>query len=452
MSDQTDNQHASSSRRVWQLAWPTIISNLLFTTVGLAHIKIVSGLGTSAVAAVTSGHRIFFLIQAVLMGLSIATTAMVARSWGAKRIAEAEMVSWTAIALGLVLGLILSLPTLLVPEAVASLFGLDEETTRQTASFIFWLGVFNIFSALNMLLATSLRATGDVITPLCFLMFSSTFNVLFGYMLAHGIGGLPPMGVSGVALGGSFAAAMVTSVFAMVWWRGKFNLQAVKQWRIDLPKARHLISIGAPSVLEQGFIQIAFLAFFAIVGQYGTTSYAAYGIGISIVSFSIVVGFGFGIAAATLVGQQLGAGHPEQAMKAGWRGLRMALAAMSIFSVLLAVFARDLAGFMIEDEETIQLTVVFIYIIAIAQPIMAVDITLSGALRGAGDTRFPLLATVCGIIFGRLIPAFAFLTLGFSVHWIFAVMILDYIIKSSMLLRRYRSRKWLNLKLAVNAP
>lgn len=138
-------------------------------------------------------------------------------------------------------------------------------------------------------------------------------------------------------------------------------------------------------------------------------------------------------------------------MKAGWRGLRMALAAMSIFSVLLAVFARDLAGFMIEDEETIQLTVVFIYIIAIAQPIMAVDITLSGALRGAGDTRFPLLATVCGIIFGRLLPAFAFLTLGFSVHWIFAVMILDYIIKSSMLLRRYRSRKWLNLKLAATA-
>lgn len=444
-----DKPPGSTSRRVWQLAWPTIISNLLFTTVGFAHIKIVSDLGTSAVAAVTSGHRIFFLIQAVLMGVSVATTAMVARSWGAKKIAEAELVTWTSIALGLALGLVLSVPALLAPETVAGLFGLDAETTRQTASFVFWLGVFNVFSALNMLLSTALRATGDVITPLWFLAVSSLFNVVFGYGLAHGTGPLPALGVAGVAFGGSLAAAMVTSVFATVWWRGKFNLKAVKQWQIDLPTARQLVSIGAPSVLEQGFIQIAFLAFFAIVGQYGTSPYAAYGIGISIVSFSIVIGFGFGIAAATLVGQQLGAGHPDQAIKAGWRGLRMALAAMTLFSVLLAIYARPLASFMIDDESTIALTVTFIYIIAVAQPIMAVDITLSGALRGAGDTRFPLLATVCGIVFGRLLPALAFLALDFAIEWIFSVMLLDYIIKASLLLSRYRSGKWLGLKLAA---
>jgi Na+-driven multidrug efflux pump len=139
-------------------------------------------------------------------------------------------------------------------------------------------------------------------------------------------------------------------------------------------------------------------------------------------------------------------------MKAGWRGLRMAIVAMSIFSVLMAIYAKELASFMIDDEETVQLTVLFIYIIAIAQPIMAVDITLSGALRGAGDTRFPLLATVCGIIFGRLLPALAFFKLGLSVHWIFAVMLLDYIIKSSMLLRRYKSGKWLNLKFSGAPP
>ena len=91
-------------------------------------------------------------------------------------------------------------------------------------------------------------------------------------------------------------------------------------------------------------------------------------------------------------------------MKAGWRGMRMALAAMTLFSVLLAIYARELASFMIDDETTIGLTVTFIYIIAIAQPIMAVDITLSGALRGAGDTRFPLLATVLASFSGACCP------------------------------------------------
>ncbi|PLW70459.1 MATE family efflux transporter [Pseudohalioglobus lutimaris] len=441
----------STSRRVWQLAWPTIISNLLFATVGFMHIKIVSGLGNSAVAAVTSGHRIFFLIQAVLMGVSVATTAMVARSWGAQRIAEAELVTWTSLALGMAVAATLSLPTLLFPETVAGLFGLDAETTHQAAQFVFWLGLFNVFTAINMVLSTALRATGDVITPLWFLLLSSTFNVSFGYMLAHGVAGLPALGVSGVGLGGGFAGAMVSCLFAYIWWRGKFKLQALKRLTLDRPTLRQLVTIGAPSVLEQGIIQVAFIAFFSIVGQYGTAAYASYGIGISLVSFSIVVGFGFSIAAATLVGQQLGAGEPEMARAAGWRGMRMAVAAMTMFSIFLASYANELAVFMIDDPETQHLTVIFIYLIALAQPVMAVEITLSGALRGAGDTRYPLVATLCGIIFGRLIPALIILALDLSITWLFAVMLLDYVIKSAMILRRYRSGKWLTLRIMPNS-
>ena len=438
----------STSRRVWQLAWPTIISNLIFTTVGFMHIKIASSMGTSAVAAVTTGHRVFFLIQAVLMGLSVATTAVVARSWGAQDVPRSQMVTWTSLAMAIVLGGLLGLPPLLVPEWIVGAFGLDSATSALAVSFIFWLGVFNVFSAMNMMLSTALRATGDVITPLWFLSFSSLFNIAFGYLLAHGAGLMPAMGVAGISLGGGSAASLVTLVFLIVWWRGHFTLNPVKRLRIDLPIARQLVGIGLPSVIEQGFVQLAFLAFFAIVARYGTNAYAAYGIGISLVSFSIVVGFGFGIAAATLVGQQLGAGNPEQAMKAGWRGLRMAMAAMLLFSLLMAVYAPDLAAFMIDDEETIRLTSSFIYIIAFCQPLMAVDFALAGALRGAGDTRFPLLATVCGILFGRLLPAAVFLALELSIYWIFMVMVLDYGIKAALVLHRYRSRKWMQLKMA----
>ena len=163
-----------------------------------------------------------------------------------------------------------------------------------------------------------------------------------------------------------------------------------------------------------------------------------------------MIGFGFGIAAATLVGQQLGAGQPELAMMAVSRSLRMALAAMIFLSILLAWFAQELAGFMIDDPEVVSLTVSFIYMIALAHPLMACDFALGGALRGAGDTRFPLIATFCGIIFGRLIPALIFLWLGLSIYWIFGVMIIDYSIKATMLLHRYRSRKWLDVKIHVS--
>jgi putative MATE family efflux protein len=445
VEDLNKPQRESTSRRVWQLAWPTIISNLLFTTVGFLHIKIVAQLGTSAVAAVTTGHRVFFLMQAILMGVSVATTALIARSWGADQIRRAEMIAWTSLMMSLCLAALLTIPALLIPESIAALFGLDAETTKTAGEFIFWLGLFNVSAATNLILSTALRATGDVITPMWFLFFSSLLNVTFAYMLAFGVGPFPTMGVAGVALGGGFAGLSITCLFVAMWWKGRFNLKPVKRLAVDLGAARQLASIGTPAIIEQGLVQLAFLAFFAIIARYGTTAYAAYGIGISLVSFSIVIGFGFGIATATLVGQQLGAGKPELAVAVTWRSLRMALAAMSVLSLALAWYAEDMARFMIDDPEVVKLTVAFIYMIAIAQPMMACEFTLAGALRGAGDTRFPLIATFCGITFGRLLPALLFVQLGLSVYWLFGVMIIDYSIKATMLMRRFTALHWLKL-------
>ena len=414
------------------------------------HVKIVAQMGTSAVAAVTTGHRVFFLMQAMLMGVSVAATALIARSWGAGQIKRAEMVAWTSLLMSLALAALLTLPALLLPLQIAGLFGLDEVTTQTAANFIFWLGLFNISAAANMMLSTALRATGDVITPLWFLFFSSILNMLFAYLLAFGIGPFPVMGVAGVALGGGFAGLSITCLFVALWWRGKFNLKPVKKLAVDWKSARQLGSIGTPAIIEQGVIQLAFLAFFAIIAQYGTNAYAAYGIGISLVSFSIVIGFGFGIATATLVGQQLGAGKPEMAVAVGWRSLRMALAAMTFLSLVLAWFAEDMARFMIDDPEVVHLTVIFIYFIALAQPMMACEFTLAGALRGAGDTRFPLVATFCGIILGRLLPALLFAHLELSVYWLFGVMIIDYTIKATLLIHRFTSRKWLKIDLDSN--
>lgn len=446
MSNSVPAPRESHSRRVWELAWPSIISNLLFTTVGFMHIKIVAELGTSSVAAVTTGHRVFFLIQAVLMGVSVAATAMISRAWGAKDVRQAERDTWTALIVAIALATVLALPAIFIPHAVAGLFGLDQETTDAAASFIFWLGIFNVGTAINMMLQTALRATGDVMTPLWFLLCSSILNITFGISLAYGLGPLPALGVAGVALGGSSAATLVTVVFTVLWWRGRFNLKPIKRLTVDWPATRRLAVIGAPSVIEQGVVQLAFLLFFGIVAQYGTEPYAAYGIGISLVSFPIVVGFGFGIAAATLVGQQLGAGRPEAAVAVGWRSLRMAVTAMTLLSILLAWYARDVASFMIDDPEVVEYTVIFIYMIAAAQPMMACEVALAGSLRGAGDTRFPLIATFCGLLLGRLLPAWLFASLNLSVYWIFAVMLFDYSIKAVLLIHRYRSRKWLAIR------
>ncbi len=450
MSDDQPNTINASSASVWKLAWPNIVSNLLMTTVGFIHIKITAELGTEAVAGVTTGHRIFFLLQALLMGVSVAATAMIARSWGAGDRDTAEQLTTTSLLLGMTIAAALTLPAVLMPMQLAGLFGLDELTTRMAADFIFWLGIFNLVSSIMMMLSTALRAVGDVITPLWFMLASNVLNVIFAYLLAFGHWGLPAMGVGGVALGGGVASTVVTLVFAQVWRRGHFRLGAPKRFRVNWPQTQQLLKIAGPAALEQGIIQLAFLAFLAIVAVYGTAPYAAYGIGVTLLSFCIVVGFGFSIATATLVGQHLGAGDTEGALKSANRSLRMSIIAMAVLGGLGMWGAEPLARFMIDDAEVVSYTVTFIYILGVVQPLMAIELTLGGALRGAGDTRYPLLATFCGLVLGRVLLAFIAVWLELSVYWVFAVLIADYSIKAMILGWRYRSRHWLDTHIELN--
>ena len=162
-------------------------------------------------------------------------------------------------------------------------------------------------------------------------------------------------------------------------------------------RIQQLVHIGYPAGIEQFIFQIGFIAFLWLVAFFGTAPYAAYGVGVQILSVSFVVGSGFSIAGATLVGQHMGADDPAAAVKSGWKALRLAIASMVILSAVIAGYANEIARFLIDDDEVVRLTVVFIYIMALVQPLMAIEFTLGGCLRGAGDTRFPLMATMLGL-------------------------------------------------------
>jgi putative MATE family efflux protein len=211
---------------------------------------------------------------------------------------------------------------------------------------------------------------------------------------------------------------------------------------ISQRRVRQLVHIGYPAGLEQFVFQAGFVAFLWLVAYYGTAAFAAYGIGVQILSLSFVVGFGFSIAGATLVGQHLGARDAEGATTQGWRATGLAIVSMILLSIVIVVFAESIARFLIDDDEVVRLTVIFIYIMAIAQPLMAIEFTLGGCLRGAGDTRFPLITTMAGLIGVRVGLAALFAWLGLSVAWIYGALIGDYLIKATMLVWRFKSDKW----------
>ncbi len=427
---------------IWELAWPTILTNLLYSVIGIVSIKLIGSLGASAVASVTTGHRIFFALQAILMAVSAGTTAMVARSWGAKDYLEAARVTSVSLWIGNIVAVGLTIPCFLFSEQIAGVFGLDEQTTQQAGEFIRYLSVFNIAFAVNMILSAALRAAGDTRTPLWIGVLTNIVNVGLLYVLVFGEFGFPAFGVAGAALANGISFLVAALILLGLWYGKRLIVDVGGAGSITSRRVRQLVDIGYPAGLEQLVFQGGFIAFLWLVAFYGTAPFAAYGIGVQILSMSFVVGFGFSIAGATLVGQYLGAADPQGASQQGWRATYFAIASMMFLSVVIFAFAEPIARFLIDDDEVVRLTVIFIYILGAAQPLMAIEFSLGGCLRGAGDTRFPLITTMAGLIGVRVGLAAIFAWLGLSVVWIFAALIGDYLVKAAMLVHRFRSGKW----------
>jgi putative MATE family efflux protein len=431
---------------IWKLAWPAIVGNLLHSTVALIDIKIVGSLGASAVAAVTTGNRMFFVLQAVLMAITAGTTAMVARAWGAGDRNEAARVTRaSAIACG-GLSLVLTVPGIVFAYPMAAVFRLDAETTALAATFIRWLSVFNVAFALFFVVGVALRAAGDTLTPLWIGAITNVINVGLVYGLVYGEFGLPALGVQGAAIANGVSFSLGALILLSLWVGGKLRIGLGTGRSLERPRLAQLLYIGYPAAIEQAVWQAGFIAFMWIVAIYGTAPYSAYGIGVSILSFSFVVGWGFSIAASTLVGQHLGADDPEAAARSGWRALWYAMIPMVLLGGSIVATAEEISRWIIDDPEVVHYTVVFIYILGAMQPLMAVEMALGGALRGAGDTRFPLYATLVGLIGVRVALAGAFAWLGLSAEWIFAALIGDYVAKALILGGRFIAGGWKDIQ------
>jgi putative MATE family efflux protein len=230
----------------------------------------------------------------------------------------------------------------------------------------------------------------------------------------------------------------------MIVWR--MNLVKAKYsslFVLDVKRIKKIFEVGFPSALEQVIFQLGINAFLIIVAQYGTTAYAAYGVGIQILAFSFVIGFGFSMAGASLVGQHMGAGDNIQAKRSAWSGMKLSIVFMTIFGAFIIFFAEPIVGFLINDADVIKLTVIFIWIMGSLQPLMAVEFSLGGALRGAGDTRSPLFITLTCLLFIRVLSALVLLYIGAGIEMIFTTLIADYFVKAILFVKVFRSEKWM---------
>ena len=429
---------------VMQLALPSILGNMLYAVVAMVQTKFVGELGAEAVAAVGAGQRVFFALQAVMIAISAGTTALVAQAWGAEDYEEASRVTMASLVLAMAFGLALTAPGVLFAGAVASIFGLDEKTVELAADNIRWLSVFNVAFAMNFILGAALRAAGDAWTPLWVGVAVNVVNIPLLYGFVFGAWGLPAMGVAGAALAAGISFTLGGIALVVLWRKQALIVKHIANGWFRAERLRRLLDVGYPAGVEMVVFQLGFFAFMMLIGNYyGTEAFAAYSVGTNLLMICMVAGFGFSIAGATLVGQHVGANDFDAAIASGWRSMRYAMLSMSAFGAVIALFAEPMAVFFLGDEPvTVRYTVWMTWLMAAMMPLLAIEFAIGGSLRGAGDTRSPLIATFVGLIGARCGLAAAFTLLELPVIWIYATIIGDYLVKSVMLLRRFRSRRW----------
>lgn len=429
---------------IWQLAVPSIASNLMFSMVAMVQTKFVGSMGAPAVAAVGAGQRVFFALQALLMAIGVGTTALVARSWGAGQREEASRITSASLMFGGLVGLVLMIFGMLFSHQIAEVFGLDEHAAQLASRNIFWLSAFIIGFAIDIILSSALRAAGNAWTPLLFGLSVNIINLPLLYAFILGNWGAPRLGAAGAPFASGLSFVLCGAVLVVLWMRQKLTIKFFPGDIFKKARYQRLLHIGYPVALEQLVLQFGFFLFMSLIGHYyGTEAFAAYNVGVNMLNAAMVVGSGFSIAGATLVGQHLGAGDVDGAARSGWRACSMAVGAMSLIGFLIVINASGLARFFLgSDEIAVQRTTEFTYIMGAMLPLLGVDMAIGGSLRGAGDTRFPLMTSFLGLIGVRCALAATFAAFHLPVVWVYSSIIGDYMLKGSMLIWRFRSGHW----------
>jgi putative MATE family efflux protein len=429
---------------VWELAWPTIVSVAMQTLVRWADVKMVGVLGRDAIAGVMAGGHVYWFIQSVVMAVTTGLVALVARAAGARDTGLVDATLRQGIILGTALGVVTMALGLPLVDAAIAIYGVEPSVVAYGSTYLLWLLIGNVPFTLTFVFAAALRAAGDSRTPLYVGVFANALNVLLNWILIYGKLGFPALGVAGAAIASGLAMLFQVMVFWAAWARGRLILErTAARFTPDPVLWRRLLRIGYPATIEGAIWHLGLLVFMRLMSSYGTAEFAAYNIGAQILALSFLPGVGFSTAASTLVGQHLGEGDPLQAARSSWRSLAGAVCCMTLLGASIIALAEPIAGWFIPDAEVVRLTVDFIWILGIVQPLMAVEFTLGGALRGAGDTRYPLVVVFIGLLGCRLVPAsIAAGVYHASIQVVWSALVLDYAAKALLLLVRFYRGRW----------
>jgi putative MATE family efflux protein len=426
-------------REICSLALPVVFGSLLQRITIVIDLFVIGGLGAAAIATVGIGHLLILTAMTIVWGLAAGASVIVAQLWGAQRRDDAGRVGFQSVVIGGVLGLVISAAGVLFSHHGAVFLGTPPDVVEVVTPYLRVVFLAFTGSLLVNLISAVMHGAGNTRSPLNAAIGMNVIHVVVALPLVHGLWGISPLGVAGVAVATVISETAGAAYLLYVGFKQGLLLPGPTSRSMMTPVLR----IGLPVFGDRLIQQAAQLLFVKAVIVYGTVAYAAHQIGMAIEALSFLPGLGIGIAATTAVGQRLGAQRIRQAIIANHEATRLAVMVMAGCGLVFVLAPTPLLELFTRDPDVIALGTSFLMVAAILQIPMAIALTLSGSLRGAGDTLSPFLSTVVGS-WGVRVP-FAWMCAAVwhaDLRVVWSLMAVDWLVRMMFLVYRVRSGDW----------
>ncbi len=443
-------QAALIRHAAWQLTWPVIADQSLMTLVQVVNMAMLGRLGASAIAASGLSFQPFMLVSNTFMGLSVGTTALVARFIGAGDEKRASATLQQSMLLGIVLGVAVTLVGIFFAAPIVRVMRPQPDVLALGVKYVRAMSPGLAFMIILTMAGAALRGAGDTRTPMAVNIIVNLTNVFVSWTLIFGHFGLPALGIIGAGTATSLARA--TGGLLIVYLLCSNQLILRLNWRrllhIDGSILKRLWNVGMPSGLERLINSTGQLLYVRQVSGLGTIAYATHALAMNVESLSFMPGQGFSTAASTLVGLNLGARRPAIAEKSAIITAQLGATIMGLAGVLFFLVPSLFLHIYTGDAAIIALGVVALRIVALEQVPEAVGSVLSGALRGAGDTRAVLAVTMAGVWVVRLgLSPLLIQTAGMGAPGAWIAMLADWTFRATVLAIVFKSGRWKKVKL-----
>ena len=380
----------SISRAVIVLAVPMMLEMSMQSVFAVVDIFFVGKLGPDAVAAVGITESVLTLIFAIAMGLSMGTTAMVARRIGEGEDDRAAVATVQSLVLGSAIAIGLGFVGWILAPRLMALMGASGEMIEVGTGYARIIFATNITVVLLFLINAAFRGAGDAALAMRSLWLANIANIVLDPMLIFGLGPIPALGLEGAAIATATGRALGVAYQLRYLLRGTGRLALTRRHlRFESDMAWRLLRVSANGMVQFLVGTASWLGIFRILAGFGSAALAGYTIAVRIVIFAILPSWGVGNAAASLVGQNLGAGQPDRAE----RSVYTAAAGNMVFMVLVALvfqfFSRPIVGWFSDQPEVIDIAVECLQIVTLAYVFMGFGMVCVQAFNGAGNTSTP---------------------------------------------------------------